>query len=388
MKFSVLIISTFSLYIVTGCTNFIYAAPMPEITILTGALGNNGDNFPAELNKFWETITITQDNSNLEIAPKVKLLRIDLSEEKELNIPLNNSLFESWINAAIKPDPRVTLKKIHDYLEQSKINSDFANSQPSDEAQIKARKEKYQSEIPTVFEVLKIKSSLTGNHSTVNEVLPTLKRNIERDIAAGINPIKYLVFYNLSEPNGIIKEPSLPIVNTHPQLVSASKPVSKQASECDSQTNINQGIQYISMAKAKPTMALQKSDLINAFNIFDNVGKSSSCCAKALMYRGIVRDLLGESNLALEDLKHAEQCDLMNKDVHYNLACYYSKHSTKINSQLDLAFEELEKAVAEGFKNCNLILNDTDLANLRRDKEFKAKLRDMLQRHDRYCIVD
>jgi len=388
MKFSVLIRSTFFLYIVAGCTNFIYAAPIPEITILTGALGNNGDKFPADLNKFWETITISQDNSDREIAPKVRLLRIDLAEEKELAIQLTNSLFESVINAAIKPDPRVTLKKIHDYLEQSKINSDFANSQPSDEAQMKARKEKYRAEIPTVFEVLETKSSSSGNLSTVNEILTTLKRNIERDIAEGINPIKYLVFYNLSKPNVFIEEPSPSIKNKTSQLASASEPVSKQAPKCKNETDINQGIQYISMAKAKPTAALQKSDLTNAFNIFDNLAKSSSCCTKALMYRGIVRDLLGESNLALEDLKYAEQCELTNKDVHYNLACFYSKHSTKINNQLDLAFEELEKAVVEGFKNCNLILNDTDLSNLRRDKELKAKLRNMLQRHDQYCIVD
>ncbi len=371
--------TVFFMYMVTSCTNFLYAAPIPEITILTRALGNTGEKFPDDLIKFWETITISQNNSNIEIAPKVKLLRIDLAEEKELGIPLTDSLFESLINKSIKPDPRVTLKKAHDYLELSKINNYFSNNQPSDEKQIKARKEKYQAEVPSVFEIFQTKSSLGANHSKVNEILSALKKNIERDIVAGINPIKYLVFYNLSET-----APNLPPENNISQLI----PASKQSSKCDSQTDINQGIQYISMAKAKPTLALQKSDLTNAFNIFDNIAKSSPCCTKAIMYRGIVRDLLGESNLAIDDLEFAEQCDLKNTDVHYNLACYYSKHSTKNNNKLDLSFKELEKAVVEGFKNCNLILNDMDLENLRRDKEFKVKLRDMLQRNNQYCIVD
>lgn len=367
------------MYMVTGCTNFLYAAPVPEITILTGALGNTGEKFPNDLIKFWETITISQNNSNVEIAPKIRLLRIDLAEEKELGIPLADSLIDKFI----KPDPRVTLKKVHDYLEQSKINSDFANSQPSDGAQIKARKEKYQSEIPTLFEILETKSSLPSNQSaSVNEILLILKKNIERDIVVGTNPMKYLVFYNLTVPS------TYEIANINNSTNKGGR-VSKLTSKCDNQIDLNQGLQFISMAKAKPTVALRNSDLNNAFRIFNDIAQEAgTCCTKALMNRGIVRDLLGEPNLAFDDLKAAEKCDPKNSEVHYNLACHYSKHSTKTNQRLDLALQELEAAVKSGLKNCKQILNDSDLENLRKDKNVKDRLRDMLQQHGQFCIVN
>lgn len=384
MNFFILVRSIFLMYIVSGCIHLVYATPTPQVTILTGALGNNGDKFPDELIKLWETISITQNGSNVEITPNIKLLRIDLVEEKEFNLSLANS----WIDNLIKPDPRVYLKKTHDNLEQSKINNDFSNNQPPNEAQIKDRKEKYSAEIPMVFEIIQTKSDLAKNQfASVNELLPVLKKQIDKDIVDGVNPLKYLILYNLPNSNTI--------VSTGPVIASSSSinktDTSKPSSKCNSQTEINQGIQFISMSKAKTTKALQKSDLTNAFNIFNNVVQETNsagvCCTKALMNRGIVRDLLGESNLAFIDLKAAEQCDTKNMEVHYNLACHYSKHSTKSNQQLDLALQELEKAVESGLKNCNQILNDSDLMNLRRDKDFKVKLRDMLQQHGQFCII-
>lgn len=374
--------TVFLMYMVSSCTNFLYAAPIPEITILTKALGNTGEKFPNDLIKFWETITISQNNNNIEIAPKVKLLRIDLAEEKELGIPLTGSLIDKFI----KPDPRVTLKKAHDYLKQSKINSDFSGSQSSDEKQIKNRKEKYQAEIPTILEISQTNSSLAANQLTsVNELLPTLKKLVERDIVAGIDPIKYLVLYNLSTPNTVLKEP----VPVESDRGITKTEVSRSTSKCDSKTELNQGIQFISISKGKQTEALRKSDLTNAFQIFDSIVKESSgCCAKALMNKGIVHDLLGEPNLAIIDLKAAEKCDSQNIEVHYNLACHYAKHSTKANQQLDLSLQELEISVKLGLQNCKQILNDPDLKNLRQDKYFKTKLRDMLQQYGQFCITD
>lgn len=164
------------------------------------------------------------------------------------------------------------------------------------------------------------------------------------------------------------------------------------ATNCGDTNILSQGIQYIVISDAKPTVALRNSDLNNAIHIFDSVVQEAknagTCCSKALMNRGIAHDLLGESNFAFDDLKAAEQCEPLNTEVHYNFARLYAKHSTKTNQTLDLSLQELEKAVELGLKNCNQILNDSDLMRLRRDKYFKIKLHDMLQQHGQFCIVD
>jgi tetratricopeptide (TPR) repeat protein len=134
---------------------------------------------------------------------------------------------------------------------------------------------------------------------------------------------------------------------------------------------------------------LRHNSLENAFQLFDRAVNeaqaANACCAKALMNRGLVRDLLKDQPLALRDLQQAEKCDQADKDVLYNLACFYSKHHSSANSQLGLALETLEKAVMAGFRDCDLIEKDSDLATLRRDANFKDRLRRMLQQHGLFC---
>jgi len=212
--------------------------------------------------------------------------------------------------------------------------------------------------------------------------------------------LTYLVIYQSGERDiADSSSTSVPTVEVNGKTLSEEPNVSHSNTEsvkaiegknvCNQQLLL-QGIQFISMAKAKTTQALKKSDLNNAFQIFDSIVKEADtaggCCAKALMNRGIARDLLGESNLAFTDLKAAEQCDSQNMEVHYNLACHYSKHSTKANQQLDLALQELTKAIETGFKDCDQISHDPDLANLRGDKNFKDKLLKILHQHGQYCI--
>lgn len=189
----------------------------------------------------------------------------------------------------------------------------------------------------------------------------------------------------------LIYKPSLEsITDVFPEGTDGTKttpltPPKQLSSKCSNQYDLNQGIQFISMSKAKPTEALRKADLNNAFQIFDSVVRETNaakkCCSKALMNRGVTRDLLGETNLALDDLKTAEQCDAQSWEVHYNLACHYSKHK-----QLDLTLQELTKAVEVGFKDCDQIVNDPDLTNLLRNKDVKGKLRKMLHQHGQYCL--
>jgi hypothetical protein len=129
----------FLLYAVINTSSDAAAPATLQITILTTSLGKEGDNFPAELTKIWQPIVISQDSKELQIAPSIKLIRIDLAEEKEFTLPSVNS----WIDKLVKPDPRVVLKKTFDGLEQAKITKEFSSSLPSDENHLQAHKEKY-----------------------------------------------------------------------------------------------------------------------------------------------------------------------------------------------------------------------------------------------------
>lgn len=157
--------------------------------------------------------------------------------------------------------------------------------------------------------------------------------------------------------------------------------------QCNQQL-LNNGIQFMSLSKGQ-SGGSKRSSLENAFQLFDRAVNeaqaANACCAKALMNRGLVRDSRRDQALALRDLQQAEQCNNIDKDVLYNLACFYSKHHSNTNSQLGLALEALEKAVVAGFKDCALIERDSDLANLRRDSNFNDPLRRMLQQHGLFC---
>lgn len=190
--------------------------PIPEITILTSALGKDGEKFPSELTKLWQPILINVNSNSVEIAPNIKLFRIDLPEEKEFVIPSSNSLLDSFI----KPDPRVSLKKAYNYLEQSKINGDFSNSQPINEIQLQANKEMHSKEISLSFEIVSTKSSALASNqfSSITELLPALKKQIEKDNVADVASLKYAIFYKLPEakgnnPSAIAQESIVPIPN-------------------------------------------------------------------------------------------------------------------------------------------------------------------------------
>jgi hypothetical protein len=152
--------------------------------------------------KFWQPVTISQDSKDVDIAANIKLIRIDLTEEKEFSLPSANS----WIDKLVKPDPRVVLKKMFDGLEQAKISKEFSDALPSDKNQLQAHKEKYVAE-STVFEIVNTGSLLTDNQAaTINELLPKFKKRLEQDIVAGVTPLKYVVLYNLS-PAAVVISP-------------------------------------------------------------------------------------------------------------------------------------------------------------------------------------
>ncbi|MFH0785268.1 MAG: hypothetical protein V2B20_25400 [Pseudomonadota bacterium] len=190
MKVSKILFILCCLMVTVYISNTVWAVSTPniEITILTGALGEEGKMFPPELTKLWEPIN--SDTSSIVYTPNIKLIRIDMPEEKEYPFPSTGS----WVDGFIKPDPRVVLKKTHDQLENTKINSAFSSNQKLDTNQIQTRKEKYSKETQMAFT---IDPTNKNRLPSINELLPVLKKQIESDISTGNNPLKYLVYYKV-----------------------------------------------------------------------------------------------------------------------------------------------------------------------------------------------
>ena len=355
--------------------------PSPEITILVSGLGKEGDKFPAELCKFWEVISITQDNNPLDLVPIVKLSRIDLAEEKELILPKN----DSWVDNLVKPDPRINLKKTHDFLLESKITKDFSTNSPSDEGQINSRKTKYLSDIPTVFEVTKAENLAKNSFSSVVELLNSLKKNLSNDVATG-SVSKYLVLYQLNSEKKHLTEIIKPAENKDQKTpddktVIATKTIDDKPVEPSLETkqHVKQGMIFVSMAKQNKTT--QAENIKNALVEFDTAVKAEElqgrCYASALMNRGIAYWIDKKLNLAEKDLIKASECNDKDPVIFYNIMSYYSA----INKP-DLALEPLNKALDLGYKDCENIRNDPDLNNLRKMPDFKRAL----EHHQLFCL--
>jgi tetratricopeptide (TPR) repeat protein len=78
------------------------------------------------------------------------------------------------------------------------------------------------------------------------------------------------------------------------------------------------------------------------------------------------KGLLIEAEIYLEI---ASEASLKRPDMLYNLACVYS-----LKGEKKKALKTLKRAVKNGFKDVETIINDTDLAPLRETEEFKALL--------------
>jgi tetratricopeptide (TPR) repeat protein len=345
--------------------------PKPEITILVTGLGKEGDPFPIELSKLWDVISITQnENTTIEIAPSIKLIRIDLSEEKILTLPSS----DTWVDKLVKPDPRIALKKQHDFLEKSKINKEFSDELASEKDQKNTRISKYSSEIINILEVVSISSPERNQFSTVPELLINFKKKLSEDISKGTE-LKYLILYHLD-----MDMPFRNINNTKLQKTSLNiNPLKKGNASLETEQHIKQGMIYVSMAKQNK--ATQTENIKNALTEFDAAVKleeaSGKCYAPALMNRGLAYSIDKKLNLAEKDLIKATECNNEDPITFYNLMSYYAA----IN-KADLALEPLNKALDLGFKDCDVLRKDPDLKNLRKMNDFKRSL----ELHSLFCL--
>jgi tetratricopeptide (TPR) repeat protein len=149
--------------------------------------------------------------------------------------------------------------------------------------------------------------------------------------------------------------------------------------QLESKQHVKQGMLYVSMAKQNKST--HDENIRNALTEFDLAVKAEEekghCYASAIMNRGIAYWADKKLNLAEKDLVRASECDQSSPVIFYNLASYYSS-----TNKVDLSLAPLDKALELGFTNCDTLMKDKDLANLRKLGDFKKTL----EKHKVYCL--
>ena len=133
--------------------------------------------------------------------------------------------------------------------------------------------------------------------------------------------------------------------------------------------NYQQAFSYIAAAKSARDKGAKEEALNNALNEFSQAIKKAPSFADAYSNRAVAYMQLGKLNKAEEDLKKALQLDSKSAVAHYNLASLHS-----INKKIDLALDEIDAALANGFTRYDDLRNDPDLTNVRKSPEFRKVL--------------
>jgi len=136
---------------------------------------------------------------------------------------------------------------------------------------------------------------------------------------------------------------------------------SKPQIPLEAKLNFQQGMTYS-----------ERKDYKNAIKEFTLAIEKYPDFAKAYSNRAVAHMQQRRYNRASDDLQRAIQIKPNDPDIYYNLTAFYS-----IQGQLDRALDSLDKSLEYGFKDYNVLRNDHDLANVRRDPEYK----NILEKH-------
>ncbi|KAB2823542.1 MAG: tetratricopeptide repeat protein [Paludibacter sp.] len=140
----------------------------------------------------------------------------------------------------------------------------------------------------------------------------------------------------------------------------------------EAKQHLQQGMTYVSLAKSNPKTKSENYN--NALLEFSKAIEISPKYAEAYSDRGVVYMQQKKYNKAEVDLKKAAELNPKDPYILYNLTALYS-----IEKKNDLALDYLDQALANGFNNYDVLRpsgkdSDPDLANLRKDPEFKKVL--------------
>jgi tetratricopeptide (TPR) repeat protein len=133
--------------------------------------------------------------------------------------------------------------------------------------------------------------------------------------------------------------------------------------------HLKQGMAYVSTAKNANSPGIFNENIENAINEFSNAIKKDPTYATAYSNRAVAYMMQKKYNLALADLNKAKELKPNDPAIRYNLASCHS-----LMGNVDLGFVELDAALANGFKDYDVLRTDPDIANLRKNKDWRKTL--------------
>jgi tetratricopeptide (TPR) repeat protein len=133
--------------------------------------------------------------------------------------------------------------------------------------------------------------------------------------------------------------------------------------------HLKQGMAYVSTAKNAGSPAIFNENINNAINEFSNAIKKDPTYATAYSNRAVAYMMQKKYNLALDDLKKAKELKPNDPAIRYNLASCHS-----LMGNVDLGFVELDAALANGFNDYDSLRKDPDIANLRKNPDWRKTL--------------
>ncbi len=134
-------------------------------------------------------------------------------------------------------------------------------------------------------------------------------------------------------------------------------------------SHIKQAFAYISMAKNARDAAGRAENIDNALKEFNQAVQKDPNYAEAYSNRAVAYMQLAKFNKAEEDLRKAKELAPNSPSVRYN---YASLHS--LNGNVDLALDEIDAALTQGFSDYDALRLDPDLNAVRRHPEFRKIL--------------
>ena len=147
----------------------------------------------------------------------------------------------------------------------------------------------------------------------------------------------------------------------------------QQASETgpslEVKSHIKQGLVYVGDAKNARTGAIFEENIDNAIKEFSLAIQKDPNYADAYSNRAVAYMQQKKFNKAQEDLKTAKELAPDNPSVRYNYACLYS-----LKGDVDLALDEIDAALTQGFNDYDALRRDSDLNNVRKHPEFRKIL--------------
>ena len=120
-------------------------------------------------------------------------------------------------------------------------------------------------------------------------------------------------------------------------------------------------------------MILEKND--SAFSYYRTAVKMDSTYPNAVMNLGLLYHSLTQYDSAIVYIQNAIRQKPANGKAYYQLATSYA-----LNNQVVPAVQSLKQAFEKGFKNYDVLINDSDLDGLKNDEEFKALIKKYIKK--------